>query len=270
VVKNDNRSKAYNLIDWVKTLNKLEDIMDDEWVMNEERLRGEERLDRKRAAPDRREGDDSNRSKQRLDYSFEYDRSSSTKLDQRNNKIELIWLINKHIKFIRSNDLQKKIRPILTHSSDLNSYVWLHNNSLGVFGIVSDKLRPTVTALVDWHATLQEFISMAKEKGVEIIPTMSDDVVVYTNEGIVEPGIGEARHGTKAGPDEDMDASLTNADNDAKTILLDYYSKLQSNNIKTIFILKPVVDSDEGVITHRTYYFGKPLPNKPFNIKKWG
>ncbi|GMF35673.1 unnamed protein product [Phytophthora lilii] len=54
-------------------------------------------------------------------------------------------------------------------------------------------------------------------------------------------GDGEDKHGTMSGIDEDMDPMLSNADNDAKRTLTDYYTQLQSKDIEIPIRLSPVV-----------------------------
>ncbi|GMF66000.1 unnamed protein product [Phytophthora lilii] len=76
----------------------------------------------------------------------------------------------------------------------------------------------------------------------------------------------EAKHGTMRGIDEDMDQNLSNADNDAKKILADYYTQLYSNDIEIPFRLIPAVDTKNGVKFHPTYYFGQPAESRSLNI----
>ncbi|GMF34197.1 unnamed protein product [Phytophthora lilii] len=80
------------------------------------------------------------------------------------------------------------------------------------------------------------------------------------------PADGEAKHGTMSGIDEDMDQNLSNADNDAKKILVDYYTQLYSNDIEIPFRLILVVDTKNGVKPHPTYYFGLPTESRSLNI----
>ncbi|GMF32922.1 unnamed protein product [Phytophthora lilii] len=55
-----------------------------------------------------------------------------------------------------------------------------------------------------------------------------------------------------SGIDEDMNPKLSNADNDAKRILTDYYTQLQSKDIEIPFRLSPVVKTKHGIKNHPT------------------
>ncbi|GMF23681.1 unnamed protein product [Phytophthora lilii] len=68
------------------------------------------------------------------------------------------------------------------------------------------------------------------------------------------------------GIDEDMNPKLSNADNDAKRILTDYYTQLQSKDFEILFRLSLVVETKHGIKIHPTYYFGKPTNSKPLNF----
>ncbi|GMF25011.1 unnamed protein product [Phytophthora lilii] len=80
------------------------------------------------------------------------------------------------------------------------------------------------------------------------------------------PGDGEAQHGVLSGVDEDMKPKLSDVDNDAKTILNDYYPQLHSKRIKIPFRLTPVVETKHGIKNHSTHYFGKPTDSKPLDF----
>ncbi|GMF42273.1 unnamed protein product [Phytophthora lilii] len=105
---------------------------------------------------------------------------------------------------------------------------------------------------------------MVRDRGLEL-------EVIGKNEEEIDakdfaPGDGEAQHGTMSDIDEDMNPKLSNADNDAKKILTDYYTQLQSKDIEIPFRLSPVVETKRGIRNYPTYYFGKPTNSKPSNI----
>ncbi|GMF40976.1 unnamed protein product [Phytophthora lilii] len=182
-------------------------------------------LTRKRKLADPSEGDYADRTKQRLEDSFEFDTSTSTSLDQVNSKNRLLWSIFKNEAVLESAGLKKKIIPILKS---------------------------------------MEFIDLVKDR---------DYIDLFTNEyttklaKVFEPRDGEARHGIKIGIDEDMNSSLINADNDAKKILMDYYSKIASEGVRIPFRLKPIVDTKSGVKANQNYYYSEPTAAKPFYIR---
>ncbi|GMF40516.1 unnamed protein product [Phytophthora lilii] len=148
-----------------------------------------------------------------------------------------------------------------TSQMDKTGYVWIDGSSISVFGIDSGI---AITKKVDWRSTFQEFIDLVKDR---------DDIDLFTNEyttklaKVFEPRDGEARHGIKIGIDEVMNSSLTNADNDAKKILMDYYSKIASEGVRIPFRLKPIVDTKSGVKANQNYYFSEPTAAKPFYIR---
>ncbi|GMF66393.1 unnamed protein product [Phytophthora lilii] len=92
----------------------------------------------------------------------------------------------------------------------------------------------------------------------------NDDTTKLKLAKAFEPRDGEARHGIKIRNDEDMNSSLTNADNDAKKILMDYYSKIVPEGVRLPFRLKPIVDTKSGVKANQNYYFSEPTAAKPF------
>ncbi|RAW21780.1 hypothetical protein PC110_g21776 [Phytophthora cactorum] len=248
--KTGRKSKTYQSIDWVATEEKIRDIwydgesksIDESSYMRLEDPLYHASLTRKRKIADPSEGDYADRTKQRLEDSFEFDTSTSTSLDQVDSKNRLLWSIFKNKAVLESTGLKKKIIPILksmgkTSQMDKTGYVWIDGSSTSVF--VKDR----------------------------------DDVDLFTNEDTTklakafEPRDGEARHGIKIGIDEDMNSSLTNADNDAKKILMDYYSKIVSEGVRIPFRLKPIVDTKSGVKANQNYYFSEPTAAKPFYIR---
>ncbi|GMF10659.1 unnamed protein product [Phytophthora lilii] len=226
-------------------------------------------LTRKRKLADPSEGDYADRTNQRLEDSFEFYTSTSTSLDQVDSKNRLLWSIFKNKAVLELTGLKTKIIPILkimgkTSQMDKTRYAWIDGSSISVFGIDSGRVKPAITKNVDWRSTFQEFIDLVKDR---------DDVDLFTNEGTTklakafEPRDGEARHGIKIEIDEDMNSSLTNADNDAKKILMDYYSKIVSEGVRIPFRLKPIVDTKSGVKANQNYYFSEPTAAKPFYIR---
>ncbi|GMF23203.1 unnamed protein product [Phytophthora lilii] len=168
--------------------------------------------------------DDYKQSKQRLEDSFLFDNSTSTTNDQSDSKINMFWAIIKNKEMLETNGLRKKIVPILkgtikSFPIDGNGYVWIDGNSISVFG--------------------------KETKGLELALIGKEDEEVDAK--FLTEGDGEARQGLLSGVDEDMDQNLTNADNDAKRILANYYTQLHSKSIKIPFRLKPVVETRNGV-----------------------
>ncbi|GMF41707.1 unnamed protein product [Phytophthora lilii] len=212
--KTGRKSKSYQSIDWVATEEKIRDIwfdgesksIDESSYMRLEDPLYHASLTRKRKLADPSDGDYADRTKQRLEDSFEFDTSTATSLDQVNSKNRLLWSIFKNKALLESTGLKKKIIPILksigtTSQIDKTGYMWIDGSSISVFGIDSGRVKPAITKKVDWRSTFQEFINLVKDR---------DDVDLFTNEDTTklakafEPRDGEARHGIKIGIDEDI------------------------------------------------------------------
>ncbi|GMF15556.1 unnamed protein product [Phytophthora lilii] len=149
-------------------------------------------------------GDLGDRTKQKLEDSFLFDNSSSTTSNQTDSKLKLFWTIRKNKGLLKSNGLRKKIVPIL-------------DGAIKTSPIDNDGYK------VNWVLSLRSFINMVRDRGLEL-------EVIGKNEEEIDakdfaPGDGEAQHGTMSGIDEDMNPKLSNADNDAKRILTDYYTQ---------------------------------------------
>ncbi|GMF20492.1 unnamed protein product [Phytophthora lilii] len=276
--KTGRKSKTYQSIDWVASEEKIRDI----WYDGESKSIDESScmrlkdplyhasLARKRKLADPSEGDYADRTKQRLEDSFEFDTSTSTSLDQVDSKNRLLWSIFKNKAVLEATGLKKKIIPIFknmgkTSQMDKTGYLWIDGSSISVFGINSGRVKPAITKKVDWRLTFQKFIDLVKDR---------DDIDLFTNEDTTklakafEPRDGEARHKIKIGIDEDMNSSLINADNDAKKIFMDYYSKIASEGVRIPFRQKPIVDTTKsGVKANQNYYFSKPTAANPFYIR---
>lgn len=223
---------------------------------------------RKRDNPS--DGDEADRTKQRLEDSFLFDKSTSTQLDDDESKRKILWLIFKNQELLESNGLRKKITPVINGSAkslpiDRDGYIWIDGNSVSVFGMQSDRVKPATTKRVNWQSTLRSFINMVNDRGIDLVFVGSKDAELATKE--FKSGDGEAKHGVLNGADEGMDSTKSDADNEAKTMLKAYYSKLQSDGINIAFRLKPVVETNQGAKLHKSYYFGQPTTNKPLNIK---
>ncbi|GMF44365.1 unnamed protein product [Phytophthora lilii] len=157
--------------------------------------------------------------------------SSSTTSDQTDSKIKLFWIISKNTQLLESNGLRKKIVPILNGTNkaspiDNDGYVWVDGNSVSVYGKESDRPKAAITKRVNWQLTLRSFINMVRAKGLELEIIGKEDKEIDVKD--FAPGDGEAKYGTMSGIDEDMEEKLSNADNDAKRILTDYYTQLYS------------------------------------------
>ncbi|GMF30223.1 unnamed protein product [Phytophthora fragariaefolia] len=175
----------------------------------------------------------------------------------------------KNTQLLESNGLRKKIVPILNGTSkstpiDNDGYVWVDGNSINVYGKESDRTKSAITKRVNWQLTLRSFINMVRAKGLELKIIGNEDKEIDVND--FAPIDGEARHGTMSGIDEDMEEKLSNADNDAKRILTDYYTQLYAKDIEIPFRLIPVVDTKNGVKQHPAYYFGQPTESRALNI----
>ncbi|GMF66469.1 unnamed protein product [Phytophthora lilii] len=188
------------------------------------------------------EGGDAFRTRRRLEDSLEFDTSTSTSSDQRDRKYRLLWILLNNKSLLESAGLQKALEPVLKGDDhklplviDKDSYVWIDGSSVSVFGKDSGRLSR---------------LSPRKDFGKYFTP-----------------GEGESRHGVLSGIDEDMDKTLTNADNHAEEILTNYYKKLQEDDVKIPFRLNPIVDTKDGVKPHPSYYFGQPTVLKTFNIR---
>ncbi|GMF36573.1 unnamed protein product [Phytophthora lilii] len=105
---------------------------------------------------------------------------------------------------------------------------------------------------------------MVRDRGLQLEVIGKHDEEIDAKD--FKQGDGEDKHGTMSGIDEDMDPMLSNADNDAKRILTDYYTQLQSKDIEIPFRLSPVVETKHGIKNHPTYCFGKPTHFKPLNF----
>ncbi|RAW35764.1 hypothetical protein PC110_g7967 [Phytophthora cactorum] len=77
----------------------------------------------------------------------------------------------------------------------------------------------------------------------------------------------EARHGIKSGIDADMDKNLTNADNDAKLILSEFFKELRKQKVKLAFEPNPVIDTTDGVKVQNGLYFSNPTQKRLFNVR---
>ncbi|GMF65761.1 unnamed protein product [Phytophthora lilii] len=210
---------------------------------------------------------DYKQSKQRF---LVFDKSTSTTSDQTYIKFKMHSIIDKNKELLESNGLLKKIVPILKGTNkatpfDANGYVWIDGSTIGVFGKESNKIKPSITKKVNWQITLDSFRDMIRERGLNLEMVADVDKELDAND--FTKGVGEARQGTMTGVDEDMDPNLSNADNDAKKILTDYYSGLNAKGVKIPFRLKPIVESMSSVKTHPEYYFGEPSQTKPLNIR---
>ena len=195
-------------------------------------------------------------------------RGTATKSEQEQSKLKMFWIIYKNRELLEP--IKKEIFPTL-HGGlkktiiNRDVYVWIDNNSIKVFGNKSEREKPAVTETVDWHATLQALLSMAKTKGLNLVLIGKQDSDISVNSTFT-PGEGEARSGVQSGRDIYMDASLTNADNNAHKILYDYYTNLLTNNVDIAFRLRPSLETKNGVKQHKTYYLGQPIEGKIFNF----
>ncbi|GMF32716.1 unnamed protein product [Phytophthora lilii] len=159
-------------------------------------------------------------------------------------------------RLLKSNGLRKKIVPILNGSSksssiDNDGYVWVDGNSISVYGKESDRSKSAITKRVIFFylATYAPFTCKCGLRQRTSVRNGKNDEEIGVKE--FTPVDGEARHGTMSGIDEDMDQNLSNADNDAKRILTDYYAQLHSNDIEIPFRLMPVVATTNGIQKHK-------------------
>ncbi|GMF30077.1 unnamed protein product [Phytophthora lilii] len=148
---NANSNWTNQSIDWVATEEKIRDIwydgdsksIDESSYMRLEDPLYHASLTRKRKLADPSEGDYADRTKKRLENSFEFDTSTSTSLDRKN---RLLWSIFKNNAVLELTGLKTKIIPILKSMGktspmdmDKSGYVWIDGSLISVF--VSEGVR---------------------------------------------------------------------------------------------------------------------------------
>ncbi|GMF27808.1 unnamed protein product [Phytophthora fragariaefolia] len=272
-VKTGRIYKKYDLFDWVATESKIRDIfysgesnsIDEVGAMRSE---GKTlRSDRKRKGEDDNEDLDIPIKDPRLDLRF-LDKSTSTKLDDDEAKYKLTWFIIQNKNLLLANKLERQITPVLKNGKEYRGgYLWIDDKfRINVFGVDSNKHHPAVQKDVDWIATLERFLSITKEKGLNLVSNTG-----MANEKKVKPyelaeNIIDERPGVKTGREEYMDKNLLIPEIEAKTILTEYYQKLAENQVKIAVRLRPIVESKKGKKVHPIYYLGVPSLTKPLNF----
>ncbi|GMF16849.1 unnamed protein product [Phytophthora lilii] len=129
---------------------------------------------------------------------------------------------------LNPDSFETVVRNRVTLRAPGNVGRYFNDSTQRLRGYIEGRVKSTITKKGDWRSTFQEFFDLVKDR---------DDVDLFTNEDTTklakafEPRDGEARHGIKIGIDEDMNSFLTNAENDAKKILMDYYSKIVSEGV---------------------------------------
>ncbi|KAG6946286.1 hypothetical protein JG687_00016799 [Phytophthora cactorum] len=250
-IKKGKRPVNVPSIDWEETYNSIRTVIEtDTWfikyIANLKKAKSsvfvendtieplkvwESLIGKKRRLSKPSENDDSNRSKQRLEDSFVVDATTSTTDDEEDHKRRVIWTILNNKDLIEANGLSKSIIPILSANDHKGTppivkdgYIWLRGSTIAVFGKESNQIRPAVTKSVNCGSTLNAFIELVKSKGYDIKSVGVEEKTKSSKE--FKSTDGDARHGVLSGVDEDMDPSLSNADNDAKRILTKYYEGL--------------------------------------------
>ncbi|KAG6941865.1 hypothetical protein JG688_00018433, partial [Phytophthora aleatoria] len=71
----------------------------------------------------------------------------------------------------------------------------------------------------------------------------------------------------ETGLDEDRDHNLSIPDSEAKLLLIEYYQQLYENKLKTLFNLRPIIDTRNGAKTHESYYIGEPMRDRILDIR---
>ncbi|KAE9144418.1 hypothetical protein PF006_g10646 [Phytophthora fragariae] len=110
------------------------------------------------------------------------------------------------------------------------------------------------------------------EDSFAVDSTTSPDETIYGKKLSIKEykeynGENEARRGVKSGNDDDMDKDLSNADNDAKLIIYEFFEGLRKANVDIAFELHPVINTTEGTSFHQSYYFAKPTKTRLIVIK---
>ncbi|KAG6942427.1 hypothetical protein JG688_00018125 [Phytophthora aleatoria] len=108
---------------------------------------------------------------------------------------------------------------------------------------------------------------MVDDRGVKLIPVGNVDRELATKQYDAARDDLEARVGTKTGLDEDRDRNLSIPDSEAKVLLTEYYQQLFEKKLKTLFSLRPIVDTKNGTKTHESYYFGEPMRDRILSIR---
>ncbi|CEG41886.1 uncharacterized protein PHALS_03269 [Plasmopara halstedii] len=273
----------YETIDWVATESKIRDIhydgesnsIDEVGSMRDEenRTRILMRLEKKkRAAGDDLEYLDVKLKDRRLNDIHFVSKSTSTTSDNDQSRIKLLWILLSNKDLLISNGLMKSIVPVFkekfkSDKSNLRQYVWINKSSIDVYGKESNLKHNSAIDKVDWQSTLSTFLSMVKSRGLELSMVGTPDVEMSIKQfQTADDDDREARHGIKSGLNEDRDENISIPDNDAKQILLDYYTQLANEHITIPFRMPPIVNSKTGIRPHTDYYFGQPTASRPFNI----
>ncbi|GMF39276.1 unnamed protein product [Phytophthora fragariaefolia] len=251
-VKTSRKYQKYDSFDWVATESKIRDIFyngESNSIDEVGAMRSEDkplRSDRKRKGEDDIEDLDIPIKDPRLDLKF-LDKSTSTKLDDDEAKYKLTWFIIQNKNLLLANKLERQITPVLKNGKEYRGgYLWIDDKfRIDVFGVDSNKHHPAVQKDVDWIATLERFLSITKEKGLNLVSNTG-----MANEKKVKPyelaeNIIDERPGVKAGREEYMDKNLPIPEIEAKTILTEYYQKLAENQVKIAVRLRPIVDQLE-------------------------
>ncbi|GMF24306.1 unnamed protein product [Phytophthora lilii] len=258
-VKNGKKYKQYEYIDWVETEEKVRNIWYDaesQSIDEVSAMRGEEsltrtlsRLEKKKRAGDELEELDVKLKDRRLPNITFGRKATSTKSDDEQSRMKMLWVISKNKEILESNGLIKSIIPTYKESykSDktaLEQYVWVKNGSIDVFGKESNLEHRSALKKIDWQSTLRSFIQMMKDRGLELNMVGESDVErdIKDYKPYDDDEEREARHGTKTGLDEDADKNLAIPDMEAKKMLYEYYKSLFDEKIDIPFRLKPIID----------------------------
>ncbi|KAG6948025.1 hypothetical protein JG688_00015279 [Phytophthora aleatoria] len=278
LIKSGNKTRNYQSIDWVATEAKIRDIhynaeinsIDKVGAMrNEEtRTRTLTRLEKKKRSGDDLEELDVILKDRRLpDIRFGR-KSTSTTSDNADAKIKLFWIISKNQEMLESAGLSKSIRPMLNTSDSYDDrYVWIDANAIKNYGRKSNLPHKAASKSVNWQLTLSTFLTMVNDRGLKLIPVGNIDKELVSKKYDATGDDLEARLGTKTGVDEDRDQNLSIPDSEAKVLLTEYYQQLFDKKLKTLFSLRPIVDSKNGTKTHESYYFGEPMRDRIQNIR---
>ncbi|GMF27129.1 unnamed protein product [Phytophthora lilii] len=245
-VKNGKKYKQYEYYDWEETEEKVRNIWYDaesQSIDEVSAMRGEEsltrtlsRLEKKKRMGDELEELDVKLKDRRLPNITFGRKATSTKSDDEQSRMKMLWVISKNKEMLESNGLIKSIIPTYKESykSDktaLEQYVWVKNGSIDVYGKKSNLEHRSALKKVDWQSTLRSFIQMMKDRGLELNMVGESDVErdIKDYKPYDDDEEREARHGTKTGLDEDADKNLAIPDMEAKKMLYEYYKNRYFN-----------------------------------------
>lgn len=119
---------------------------------------------------------------------------------------------------------------------------------------------PSIREEVDWRDTLDSFFQLAESQGVNL-GHFKDKTLVAKSDRFKGNQQGEAKVGTQTGIDLPKLDTRNLHDNEAKSIISDYYKLLTEYGLDVPFRLNPVVHGKKGSKIDTKKYFGNPEGN---------